>query len=442
MLRPRPHSRVGVLLTALALSACARGSLAPSPPAVFSDRALQIAVDSIATDPAWASALLAVAVTDARSGATVVRHRSDALLVPASNQKLLIAAVALAELGPGYVVETLLTSDAPIRDGVLEGDLIVIGAGDPSYSDRVRGRAASGLEALADSLQQRGIRRIRGQLRAGPPAFTDAPVGSGWEWDDLGAAYAASFGDLMYNDRYAQAQVVVGSDSLLRGRGSDRLAFLDAFAAVLSARGMLDAGAVATTRSGTAPSDTVLRVASPPLAALLPHFLKPSQNQHGELWLRHIARQVTGVGRADSGAAVVRRRLRAWGVPEGAVHIADGSGMSRHNLLSADALTRVLASMLASEHATVFRDALPVAGVDGTLERRLAGTAVAGRFAGKTGSLDRVRALSGYLTDAAGRPLIVVLLINHFAGSAASAEALLDHLLQRVASLGAPLPVR
>jgi len=415
----------------LVVAACARPvvSVPTAMPARITDETLRRTVDSLARDPAWSSALFSVAITDLQTGTLIAAHRADALVIPASNQKLVTAAVALAELGPTFTFQTALATDAPLRDGVLEGDLIVLGSGDPSFSDRVRGRGVLALEALADSLQQRGIRSVRGDLRAGPSAFADGPLGSGWEWDDLGAGYAASFGDLMFNDRYAHAQVVVGGDSVLRGRVSDRLSFLDAFAAVLAARGMLRPGAVALQRSGNAPSDTLVRFASPPLAALLPHFLKPSQNQHGELWLRSIARQVTGVARADSGAAVMQRRLATWGVAEGAVVIADGSGLSRHNLLTAEALTRVLSAMHDSPDSALFRQSLPVAGRDGTLERRLVGTAAAERFVGKTGSLDRARALSGYLTDAGGRTRIVVLLVNHYRGSAAAAEAMLEHLL-------------
>ncbi len=433
------HACLAVLLLA---SACARPVISAQPPPQATEARLQRVIDSVAHDPAWASALLGVAIADAQTATVIARHRGEALLIPASNQKLVTAAVALAELGPTFTFQTALATDAPLRDGVLEGDLVVLGSGDPSFSDQVRGRAILGLEALADSLQQRGVHHIRGELRAGPPAFGDAPLGSGWEWDDLGAAYAASFGDLMYNDRYAHAQVVVGGDSLLRGRATDRLAFLDAFASVLEARGMLRPGAVAPQRSGSAPHDTLVRFTSPTLDALLPHFLKASQNQHGELWLRSIARQVTGVGRADSGAAVVRRRLATWGIPEAAVQLADGSGLSRHNLLSADALTMVLAAMHRTADSAVFRRALPVAAVDGTLERRFVASPAAGRFAGKTGSLNRVRTLSGYLTDAHGRTLTIVLMVNHYAGSAAAAEAMLDHLVLTAAAVGTAPPAR
>jgi len=426
------------LLLALVVTGCARPVRTAGTPRPVTDATVRAVVDSLVAAPAWRRAQVGIVVAEVASGRVIAQHNADALLIPASNQKLVTAAVALTALGPDFRFHTVLGADAPIRDGVLEGDLVVVGSGDPSYSDRVRGSARAALDSLATALQQRGIRHIRGTLRAGPSVFVDAPLGSGWAWDDLGAAYSAAVGDLMYEDRYAAAQVLVGSDSLTRARSSDRVAFLDALAAVLTARGMLGADSVASTRSGTPPADTLVLAASPPLAQLLPHFLKPSQNQHGELWLKTLGRVHTGVGRADSGRVVVARQLAAWGIDPDAVIVRDGSGLSRHNLLTPAALVTLLRVMAVSPHADLYRNALPLAGTDGTLAQRLRGTAAAGRVAAKTGSLDRVRALSGYVTDARGRELIVVGLFNHFPGSATDAMTALDHLAATVAASTGP----
>jgi D-alanyl-D-alanine carboxypeptidase/D-alanyl-D-alanine-endopeptidase (penicillin-binding protein 4) len=392
------------------------------------DHDVRRVVDSIVTNAAWQRAQWGVLILDAVTGDTIVAHQPRSLLVPASNQKIITAAVALTELGPEFRFTTTLATTAPVRDGVLEGDLIVLGTGDPSITDRIRTDARAVLHALVDSLMAHGITRVRGALRMGPAVFTDPPLGAGWEWDDLGAGYAASVGDLMYNDAYAPTLVLVGSDSLNRGRTAAHPAFVSAFADVLWRRGLLDSGAVATSRLAFVPVDTLVRFASPPLRELLPHFLKPSQNQSGEIYLKTLGRVVAGAGRADSGRAVITRRLTAWGVADGAVLLSDGSGLSRHNFVSAEALAQVLQTMARDSLATLFRESFPLAGVDGTLERRLRGGAATGRLWAKTGSLNRVRALSGYALTADGRSLIVVLLVNNFVGTAATADAALDRI--------------
>jgi serine-type D-Ala-D-Ala carboxypeptidase/endopeptidase (penicillin-binding protein 4) len=427
--------RVTLLATGLALSACSlqpRVAPVPLPMVTYAD--VQRTVDSLVHDSAWSRAQWGVLIVDATSGDTVAVHAPRTLLVPASNQKLLTAAVALTVLGKDFQFTTTLATDAPVRDSVLEGDLIVMGTGDPSVTTAIRSDPRAVLEGLADSLRARGIARIRGTLRPGPAHFTDAPLGMGWEWDDLGAGYASSVGDLMYENGYAGASIMVGSHAVVRPSSSSHARYLEAFANVLVARGMLDSGAIATSRSGTVPADTLVRFASPPLAELLPYFLKPSQNQTGEILLKTLGHIVTGAGRADSGSAAMQRHLAQWGVAADATVIRDGSGLTRHNLVSPDALARVLLAMHRAPEAALFRASLPVAGVDGTLERRLGGTAAAGNLRGKSGSLSRVRALSGYLTDASGRELVMVLIVNNFTATATAAEQALDQIAARTAS--------
>ncbi len=422
-------------MRALLLACCAAGSLAAQAPRApnsaagrITDTDVRRVVDSIVTDSAWSRAQWGVLILDAERGDTIVAHAPQRLMIPASNQKLITAAVALTELGPDFRFSTVLATSAPVRDGVLEGDLIILGTGDPSVTDRIRGDARAVFAGLADSLAARGIRQIRGVLRLGPLVFTDPPLGPGWEWDDLGAGYAASVGDVMFNDAFAPTLVMVGADSLGRGRRATHPLFVAEFAKVLAQRGMLAPDAIGATRLGFVPVDTLVRLASPTLTELLPHFLKPSQNQSGEIYLRTLGRVVGGAPRADSGLAVITRRLAQWGVAADAVVLSDGSGLSRHNYVSPEALAQVLGVMSRDSLATLFRESLPVAGVDGTLERRLRRTAATGRLWAKTGSLNRVRALSGYATTAEGRSLIVVLLVNNFPGTGAAADAALDRI--------------
>jgi D-alanyl-D-alanine carboxypeptidase/D-alanyl-D-alanine-endopeptidase (penicillin-binding protein 4) len=158
--------------------------------------------------------------------------------------------------------------------------------------------------------------------------------------------------------------------------------------------------------------DTLVVYHSAPLREILPALLKPSQNQIAEILLRTVGLEKTGVGTADSGIAVVSRQLTAWGVPRDGYSFEDGSGLSRADLLSNETIVHVLDVMRANPDFAAYYAALPIAGVDGTIGRRMKGTPAAGNVHAKTGSLRWVRSLSGYVTDANGRQLIFSTLAN------------------------------
>jgi D-alanyl-D-alanine carboxypeptidase/D-alanyl-D-alanine-endopeptidase (penicillin-binding protein 4) len=174
---------------------------------------------------------------------------------------------------------------------------------------------------------------------------------------------------------------------------------------------------------------------SPPLREILPPFLKPSQNQIGEILLKTLGLTHGGAGRADSGAAVVRRQLLEWGAaPDGFV-IRDGSGLSRHDLVTPETIVRVLSAIRSDTAFRAFYDALPVAGVDGTVSSRMRGTAAQGNVHAKTGSLDMARSLSGYVTTADGRLLIFSILGNNWLVPASQVTAVQDAIAVRLAQL-------
>src|SRR5690606_32812821 len=128
---------------------------------------------------------------------------------------------------------------------------------------------------------------------------------------------------------------------------------------------------------------------------ILPVLEKPSQNQVAEILLRTLGLEKKGSGLPDSGRRVVEEQLRAWGVDTTGFVIRDGSGLSRHNYLSPEAIVRVLNAMRLHPDFEIFYNSLPIAGVDGTIANRMRGTPAQGNLRAKTGSVDRSRALSG-----------------------------------------------
>lgn len=454
-------------------------------------------VDSLLGDTMWRSAHWGVLIVEPTSGDTLYSVNAGKLFVPASNTKLVTGAVALAQLGADYGYTTRVLGAAPRRDGTLPGDLIVIGRGDPTFSDSLAGDAMHPLRALADSLAIRGVKRVAGRLIRGADTFSDSTLGEGWAWDDLDAAFSAPTDELMFNEGYARITVVGGArpgdrvsvrtapangipllgaievstvraccmersrivaEGDVRGRrpsislrGSVRAgdsvtvtvalrhpnaAFLEAFAAALAARGITIAkGVEADSLADTTGLEVLATRSSPPLSAILTRFEKPSQNQIGEVLLKTVALERTGAGRADSGLVVVRRQLVAWGIDSSMASLRDGSGLSRHNFIAPEAIARVLHAMMQRDDFDVYYQSLPVGGVDGTIASRMRGTPAMANVHAKTGTLDKVRALSGYVTTADGRILIFSTIANNHTVPTREVERVQDAILAYLAAM-------
>ena len=485
--------------TAVLAIACSSARVEPPAPTAAEPRvAFRAYVDSVVGAPEFRSALWGVLIVDPVRAETLYTRNADKLFVPASNQKLITGAVALARLGADHRWYTTLLARGPIRNGVLLGDLVVRGEGDPSISSHMRGDAMAPLRELADSLRARGITRIRGRVTAAPSPFTDSALGAGWEWEDLDEPYGAGVDALYFNEGFTKilvragaragdavrastrpsashppllvrattvARPQPGADSAQRARltvgyDSSRTgvlvagtiaagdtavlelalrdhpgAFVAALREALRSRGI----AVEEARSDTAAAlDSLVAMRSPPLRDVLPAFEKPSQNQIGELLFKSVALAVTGVGRADSAQRVVSAQLVAWGAEPDGFAVRDGSGLSRHNFVSPRTLVKVLDAMRRHPDFRVFYDALPVAGVDGTLDARLRGTPAAGNVRAKTGYVDKARSLSGYVTAGDGRVLIFSLLCNNYSVPTRAVEHAQDALVIRLATLKLP----
>jgi D-alanyl-D-alanine carboxypeptidase/D-alanyl-D-alanine-endopeptidase (penicillin-binding protein 4) len=462
--------------------------------------ALRQFADSLVEVPEFRSAHWGILIVDPGRGETLYSRGADKLFMPASNQKLITGAVALAQLGAEYRWPTTLLARGPVRAGVLEGDLVVRGWGDPSVSAHMRGGdALAPLRTLGDSLRARGIARVRGRIVAAPSPFTDAPLGYGWAWDDLDESYSAGIDALNFNEGFTEVVVHGGARAgdpvvattrpaftypqlIVRARTVARATNGASAADSLAARpaiklaqdssraGVLVSGTIAAGDSTvveiafrdqpaayvaalrealrgsglaiedaqtdtTARLDSLATMLSPPLREILPFFEKPSQNQIGELLFKTLALAKTGVGTADSAQQVVSRQLLAWGAPADGFVVRDGSGLSRHDYLSPRTLVQVLDAMRRSPDYQIYYNALPIASVDGTIRNRMKGTPAAGNVHAKTGTLDKVRALSGYVTAADGRVLLFSALCNNYVVPTRRVDQVTDALGARLATL-------
>jgi D-alanyl-D-alanine carboxypeptidase/D-alanyl-D-alanine-endopeptidase (penicillin-binding protein 4) len=495
-------TRLAALSTLAGCAAASARTSAASAPGSRRDAraALRYTIDSLVDVPEFRNAHWGILVVDAARGETLYTRNADKLFMPASNQKLLTGSTALTQLGPDFHWSTTYLARGPQRAGVLEGDLVVRGTGDPSMSAHAyHGDALAPLRAIGDSLRARGMTRIRGQLVAAPSPFTDAPLGYGWSWSELDEPYSAGVDALFFNEGFGEIVVrggaragdpatatsrpissypalvlhvrtvarampgaspadsmaalpvitlerdsirgtIVVSGTIAAGDSSvQELAYRDQPGAYLAALGeALRASGItidAARTDTTARLDSLLTTTSLPLREVMPLFEKPSQNQIGELLFKTLALTKTGIGIADSAAQVVTRQLLAWGVqPDGFV-VHDGSGLSRHDYVSPRTLVRVLDVMRQSPDFKLFYDALPIAGVDGTIRNRMKGTSAAGNVHAKTGTIDKARSLSGYVTTADGRLLLFSALCNNYTTPTRRVDQVTDALAIRLATL-------
>jgi D-alanyl-D-alanine carboxypeptidase/D-alanyl-D-alanine-endopeptidase (penicillin-binding protein 4) len=382
-----------------------------------------------------------------------------------------------------------------VAEGTLAGDLVVTGRGDPSVSDHMLRDAMIPLRAIADSIARRGITRITGRVVAGGDAFPGEVLGYGWSYGDFEDSYSAPTDELLFNEGFSELHVrgganpgdpvrvetrparsfphvrvlartaVIPADTAARRRVNTLTArkdsttwevvldgtiapgdsavievtdhdpaasYLAAVREALLERGIaIDGGATDTTARVT----TLATLSSPPLSEILAALMKPSQNQIAEMLFHTVALEATGVGSSDSARAVVQRQIAEWGVVPSEAVVRDGSGLARYDYVSPRTVVRILDAMKRSAHFKTYYDALPIAGVDGTIRNRMKGTPAEGNVHAKTGSVALARSLSGYVTTANGRMLIFSFLANNWTVPVRAVERVQDAIAARLASM-------
>jgi D-alanyl-D-alanine carboxypeptidase/D-alanyl-D-alanine-endopeptidase (penicillin-binding protein 4) len=196
---------------------------------------------------------------------------------------------------------------------------------------------------------------------------------------------------------------------------------------------------VAQNTASPSPLQSLVEIASrqsPPLSFIASQTLKPSQNLYAELILRTLGRErgtIDGTSEAK-GIDVVKKFLAEAGVNPSEIIMWDGSGLSRRDLITANATIQLLTYMSRHRFANVFRDALPIAGVDGTLAKRMKGTPAQGNARAKTGTIETVATLTGYVTSAAGERLVFSVLLNNYPESSGARRVFTDDLAVLLAS--------
>lgn len=452
-------------------------------------------MDGVLSSSTFSRATVGFVVRSLDTGETLYSRNGRTWLVPASTMKVMTTVAAASRLGWDFRFETRLVATGPIVKGVLDGDLIVVGTGDPTINRHHASRAGA-FDDWARALKARGIQRINGHI-IGDDSLVESPGwGIGWAWDDLVEDYGAAMSALQFNENVATVTmgpgITPGAPPVVYLSPSNHGLLVDVQAAtsaegtapslvvarqpgtrILEVRGQAPWGgaAVSTTvavanptifftgelrqallRHGIAVDGTAVDIdqesdrarasegtvllvdQSAPLREIATEMLAWSINLYAESLV--VALDRTAPGGTAEGVAMLRAVLDELGVPADGYTTRDGSGLSRNDYMSAETLVAALA---AAWREPSLRDGLlqvlPATGGPGMLERRLTGTPAAGRVHAKSGSMSNVRGLTGIVETTAGEPLAFAFLSNGFDVRGSEIDARVDELLLALVAL-------
>jgi serine-type D-Ala-D-Ala carboxypeptidase/endopeptidase (penicillin-binding protein 4) len=388
---------------------------------------------------------------------TLYSRDAQNYFIPASNTKLLTTAAAIQQLGGNFTIRTSIYTEK-------DGSLRVVGRGDPSLND-------AQLQNLARQLAQRGIKNIN-KLVADDGYIVGDIVQPSWQWEDVQSDYGAPVGSFMVNENLFSFnltpqspgqqlklywndlneeriwRVVNQSTTVADNQPTELTISRDLSGNVLKIQGQLAAnanpfkvtlpvvdpnyfflrrlrmallrekinlGQTTVETGGGSYQQEIASVQSPQLSELIAATNIDSNNLYAESLLRALAYQQTkkpNQGTADVGLEVLKANLTKLGVNPTSYVLVDGSGLSRKNLISPEALVQLLQGMATTSNAAVFRASLPVAGKTGTLKNRFRNTPAEGIVFAKTGTVGGVVSLSGYLNTPNYQPLVFSIIVN------------------------------
>ncbi len=444
---------------------------------------------SISTGGA-ARALWGIHAIELETGRVLADVNGSRLLVPASNRKLVTTAMAVSKFKPDERIETTLYATDLGADGVVRGALVVKAVGDPSWSPEFTGGrpGQARLEELAKAAQHAGITRVLGDLVIDVGRFEDPePIPPAWAWDELQASYAPRPAALSMNQNLVGIRIEPGTpgdplrvsfatsadpfeiinNSRTLGGGSAPTLRLErdmsgkyvkvegglpagdkggsrsipsgnpvmtaarAFKEELEEVGVRVDGIIRLERNVDGADTKVASILGAPISDVVRICNKESDNFLAESLYLLCAADHYGRASYHGGHELERTFWKRMGVEPGEVRPSDGSGLSRENGITPHALVELLASY---REVPWFIDSLPVSGKSGTLRYRLSGKYMAGRVQAKTGTLDGVSALSGYVRSDSGRTVVFSIMANNYTSSTASIRRKIDDIVETLAA--------
>lgn len=453
-------------IKSLALSALLGVTVSPA----YSQKA---ALEAALADTALTGTSWSICITDAVTGETVFEYDAERNLAPASVTKLYPTATALTLLGSDFCFKTelLMSGEINRRRGVLEGDIIIKGGGDPCLaSPYFSDHYGDVIEKWIAAIREAGVLHVKGRVAAAESIYDFDPVPGGWSWDDLGNYYGAGVYDINFNDNTYKIYVTGYSEgtpatidsvselgremhiiNYLTSSGSSDNGYVynapysyDAWIAgsvpadrsIILKASMPDPPAIlvrylteklraAGIKVDGIPSDEridtrgmnitpVVFTVSPPLSEIVKVTNHESVNLYADQLRKHLGYYITESGSFSAGTEVIKLFLSSAGCePEHAL-MFDGSGLSPNNGISARLTAGLLVYMYNSKDSAVFLSSLPAAGESGTMKNYFRSDVFKGRVVAKTGSISGVRAFGGYVTTRSGKTMAFTMIANGF----------------------------
>uniref|UniRef100_UPI0025C67E99 D-alanyl-D-alanine carboxypeptidase/D-alanyl-D-alanine endopeptidase n=1 Tax=Chryseobacterium sp. TaxID=1871047 RepID=UPI0025C67E99 len=424
---------------------------------------LDINVNTMMADPVLKNASWGFVVYDPKTKKIISSYNENTPLVPASTTKLLTTETAMNMLGENYRWMTQLEYSGTVdENGVLNGNLYIVGSGDPSLGTNKAG-ALSYREIVSDfmsGISQEGIKKVNGDIIIQTALFKGnisrlpenvvwmesgnyyLPVGTTREINpaneklitkklsnlsaDKRYFYISPYANQMvYADKYE------GAGNLTTTLPAAPSYLANTLKATMAKSGMTVTGKVIPKMTDSSPeSRKMLSVyKSPTLADIIYYTNQRSDNSLAEALLKTVGFQKLGDQTTESGKIVVTNHLREVAFDLNGLNYMDGSGLSRNNLVTPISQVKFLTSLMDEKYYKTYFSSLPVGGQSGTLKRMFIGEGN-GRIFAKTGTLNKVKTLAGYMKTNSGRTLVFSLLVNNYSGSVDMVKKRMEMILE------------
>ena len=430
-------------------------------------------MDDLFNDPNFSNAQWGVVIQSLETGEYFYKRNENKLFIPASDLKLFTTAAGLILLGSEYRFSTNVYLNGNLDGSILDGDLVIEGRGDPTISGRFYdNNMLKVYENWADSLAALGIDEITGNIIGYDDDFDDKPFGKGWPWDLESYWFEAPSGPISFNDNVVNINVTTDSNKavisimpdvkylvvsnsvqVVDGDSASNIdVYMERGTNLINVFGTIHMGdsvqTFVTVNNPTQYSMVVLKKVlkekgievkgypididasaepislnlirkiftyySPPLKEIIKVINKNSENFFAEQLIKTIGLEEKDFGSIDMGVEAMHDLLQEMGIYPDNMIIADGSGLSRLNLVTPRQIVSLLSFMYKSKYFIPFFNSLPIAGVDGTLGKRMKNTKAADKVRAKTGYLDEVRSLSGYAFTGDNEPVAFSIIANNF----------------------------
>lgn len=371
-------------------------------------------VETFATSSAVNPDKCAVLIIDIKTGKVLEEYNADLSLVPASVNKVATIASLLPKTGLKYRYQTKVYLSGKVKNGILDGNLVIVGGGDPTLGTSQAPAGSDFINAIVKALNKKKITEIKGNIIVDCDIFPEPATPPSWAAGDLSCSYGTGCHGFNWQHNASGKSAVKDPIAKFRQTLTDALTRHDINVCgeeiLISSKGK-----------------ELLTYESENIAEIMRYCMKESDNLYAETFMRTLAVVNDKPGSTEQGAAIATQYWKKKGMPMSGVNIVDGSGLSRSNRLTARFLGKVLTVMASNaDYASFF----PLAGIEGTVKNFLKNTPLEDYIALKTGSMRGIQCYAGYKVDDDYAPThAVVIIVNDFKGDRANVKNAVKRLL-------------